>query len=264
MECIRCTRRGFLGLSVMAVAGQFNMARAVSPLMVPVPPILMLHSRHRWLLPRLLDALIKEDYTGITFADLEAALDGAALPANPVIITIDDLCMVKGSPSFETFVAMKDSLVERDFKGAFSIVTIPDKPQNDTWWDDLAGWHEQGIELTTHTSNHLNLDDPTLTVDEFRDEISGSAAFIQDRTGQPVRALVTPFGSGYDRPNDVVTPPVAQACAAANIPFVVGIVEGREPISRPAADGVIYLGRVPPGVDNTVGGAMYEVRNWAV
>jgi peptidoglycan/xylan/chitin deacetylase (PgdA/CDA1 family) len=231
---------------------------------VPTPPTLMLHSRHRYLLPRLLDALSADGYEGITFSDLAARLDLAAeLPPKPVIITIDDLSLVHGNPSYETFCAMKDALVERGWKGVFSVVTGPHLPQDDDSWQAAAAWAEHGIELVTHGSYHSNLDNEALTDAELTEEIGGSADMIRERTGQPVPALVTPFGSGYSRAKHAINPRVVAACQQAGIRFVVGIVEGRAPLDvLPENETVYYLGRVPPGIDNSVGGALYEVAHW--
>jgi peptidoglycan/xylan/chitin deacetylase (PgdA/CDA1 family) len=231
---------------------------------IPAPPIFMLHSRHRGLLPRLLDALIGEGYQGITFLDLEQALSGRLeLPPQPILITIDDLELARGEPGFEAFTAMKDALVERQFKGVFALITAPQAQQNDDWWAEIATWPAQGIEFATHTAYHSNLDNPTFTADDYYEEIVVSARVIRARAASPVTALVTPYGSGYDYAADSIRPGVLQACQEAHLRFVVGIVGGRVPIPlNPPPDAVIYLGRMPPGIDGTVDSSLYELHHW--
>jgi len=229
-----------------------------------MPPTIMLHSRHARLLPRLIDALAAEGYEGVTFRDLEYTLcQDASLPPKAVMLTIDDLSMVRGNPSFETFRGMKDALVERGWRGVFGVITGPHLPQNEVWWDEVAVWGEQGIELATHTAYHSNLNDPALTAEDFEAEIVGSAQTICQRTGQPVHALVTPFGSGYNRTTGALHPLICAMCQQARIRFVSGIVEGHGPLPASVGDSdVIYTGRVPPGIDGTLESTLFEVHHW--
>lgn len=233
---------------------------------IPIPPSLMLHSRHRWILPDILDYLLENGYTGIHYTDFERALLGAeTLPEKPILITIDDLTAVQGqNPTIlEYFGAMKDALVERNIKGSFAHITRPDLAQDENLWDEFRSWTEQGIAFETHTAYHSVLGRRGMTWDEYETEIITSAAFISEKIGVPVRALVTPYGSGYDMASDTVTPEVIQACEEAGLRFIVGIVNGRAPIQIPIQNtSVLYVGRVGPGVNNDVYGAQLEIEFW--
>lgn len=260
-------RREFLkisGLGALALAGALPASTQAAARTLPAPPVIMLHSRHRWLLPTLLEALLEEEYTGISLADLSAALAGdRSLPPQPVMITIDDLDLVRGTPSYEAFDAMHMSLVEYGFPGVFGIITHPDDPPSEAWWQAIAGWVDEGIEFATHTAYHSNLDDPAFTAEDFREEIVESARSIQRATGQPVRALVTPYGSGYDRQTGSIRPEIVTACQDARIQFVIGITGGRQPIPlEPDPDEVIYLGRMPAGIDDTLESTLFELHHW--
>jgi peptidoglycan/xylan/chitin deacetylase (PgdA/CDA1 family) len=236
------------------------------PSKIALPPSLMLHSRHRWILPDILDYLLENDYTGIHYADFERALLGyETLPEKPILITIDDLTAVQGQNPviLEYFGAMKDSLVERGIKGSFAHITRPDLAQDDNLWDEFRSWTAHGIAFETHTSNHGFLGQSGMTQADYDAEIITSAAFITEKIGLPARALVTPYGSGYDMDTDTVTPQVITSCEKAGLRFIVGIVNGRAPIRVPInTNDVLYVGRVGPGVNNDVYGAQLEIEFW--
>lgn len=236
------------------------------PSQIPIPPSLMLHSRHRWILPNILDYLLDSGYTGIHYADFENALLGlSTLPDKPILISIDDITAVKGQNPIiiEYFGAMKGALVERGIKGTFAHITRPDLEQDDALWNELRSWTEQGIAFETHTAYHSVLGKRAMTWADYETEIITSATFITEKIGLPVRALVTPYGSGYDMATNTVTPQVIQACQQAGLRFIVGIVNGRAPIRVPIQhNDVLYVGRVGPGVNNDVYGAQLEIEFW--
>lgn len=232
--------------------------------LLAVPPTLMFHSRHRWLLPEIINWLVADGFTGITYLDLEQALyEKMSLPEKPVIITIDDIAMDKGNPNFAAFAAMQATLVQAKFAGVFGVITRPEWQQDAERWAQVAEWTQQHIELATHTAHHQVLDNPHWTDADYDVEITASAQMIAEHTGQPVRTLITPYGSGYNQQQNQLNPAVIAACQRAQIRFVVGIVEGRQPLSsHPAADAVLYLGRTVPGPDDTLSGAQAGIANW--
>ncbi|HEX2908580.1 MAG TPA: polysaccharide deacetylase family protein [Phototrophicaceae bacterium] len=242
---------------------------ALSPRLAPenivrVPPSLMLHSRHWRILPDLLSHLKALDYTGVTYHDWEQAMAGTtALPYHPVILSVDDLSLVAGSPSFEYFERMKNNFLESGFKAVFSIITRPDLPQDDRRWEAVAAWTREGMELATHTAYHSNLDNARFDAADYESEIVDSAAMIEAQTGYAVRSLVTPFGSGYDITTGTLNPNVLQAARAANLGFIVGISTGQRHVHVDTQAGdVIYTGRANPGDQYPVNDALYYVKHW--
>lgn len=235
-----------------------------TPETLPVPPSLMLHSRHRWRMEAMLEGLRELGFEGITYGDLEQALLGdLTLPEKPILITIDDLSPTRGSPSFAYFSAMKDLLVEYDFRGSFAIITRPDLEQDEAMWSQITGWLDDGIALETHTAYHSHLGRHDFTARDYAAEIVESAQWIRSRTGYNVRALVTPYGSGYNAETGEVLAPVLEACHAANLRFVVGIVGGRAPLPlNPAPQDIFYVGRVGPSLSDDAPGALYEMTYW--
>lgn len=265
------SRRNFLkamtGAALMAAAGALPsqvFASGTEATNIQVPRSLMLHSRHQKQMPELMDFLCEQGYTGITYEDLyQAAVNGQKLPQNPFLLTIDDLSMSVGVPSFKIFEKMKTTLDEYQFKATFAIITRPDLPQDDDLWAEVTAWGAAGYGLENHTSYHSNLDNPKWIEDDYHAEIGDAAWEIRNRTGQPARTVITPFGSGYDHDEKRLNPLIAAACRRARIPFVVGIVGGREAITLPLFDRrASYLGRCTMGIDDTNASGIWEVEHW--
>ncbi len=263
----RITRRAFLktaavcGLSLPA--GQ--RLRAARQLLVAVPPSIMLHARQDHLdnLGALIDWLLDKGLTPITYRALWDGLTNAApLPSNPVIISIDDLTLVKGSSNFVFIEKMVHVLIDKKVPGVLALNTEPViagadgqpvslRDQDDTLWATAAGWADEGIELATHTHSHQNLADGSLRPEDYEREVGGSAGLIEERTGQAVTTLVLPFGNGIG-PDGALLPPIIEACHAAGIGMVVGVAGGRVPLVPAAAQTVpiYFVGRVGPMRDN--------------
>jgi hypothetical protein len=233
---------------------------------IPLPPSLMLHSCHRRELRPILEVLRDEGYSGITYLDLENALNGQTLlPERPILITIDDLSMAEGNPSFAHFEEMKDTLLQFNFRATFGVITRPDMEQDIKRWHLVHEWLRDGMALENHTSYHSNLDNPGFSFRDYRAEIAAAAELIRAYSGQPVRTLITPYGSGYDMQTGQLNPSVVLACRQSNIRFVVGITQGREylPTSLMPHD-VVYLGRIQPwGEGNEmVMDSLNQIRGW--
>lgn len=266
-----------LGTAALAVAPFRSVSALTAP--VSVPPTIMLHARQAHLdnLPRLVDWLLEHGYTPITYTTLwDCLCGGCALPAQPVILTIDDLTAVRGSQNFAFIGRMVDVLIERAVPGVLGIITEPIvacgdgrlvqlREQDDALWDRMSEWQASGMELATHTASHRNLGAPDIRPEELRDEIGGSARLIEARTGVPVRTLVLPFGNGAsDSYAGRLRVPIIDACRDAGIGIVVGVGGGRAPLSpAPAGEQPVYfVGRVGPAADS-FDGIFWEITHWA-
>lgn len=263
-------RRDFLKLflagSTVLAAHAFSLQTVFADGLMPVPCSLMLHSRHHRVLPQILDYVREQGYEGITYAEFEAALMGRfTLPARPFLLSIDDLAMARGLPSFDHFARMKETLVNYSFKATFGVITRPDVPQDDALWAEVARWPSQGMALECHTAYHSNLDNPNFETEDYAAEIIEPTRQMQERLGCVVRALITPYGSGYNYQTNLLNPQVVDAARGAGLRFIVGISAGRTPISVPVRrSSLIYLGRIQPygeGQDAAYD-ALWQIGRW--
>jgi len=230
---------------------------------VNIPPSLMLHSREsrEHFMGDVMAGIAQRGWEAITYLDyLQRAQTGLSVE-NTVLISIDDISCAAGNLSFEYFQRMYGWVRDGGGVATFGVITEPDKPQDEARWDILAGWVAEGFELATHTSNHLPFNAaeggqrPDFSQADFTYEIADSARMIEQKMAErgldyQVRTLITPFGSGWDRESASVYEGVRAACLEAGISFVVGIVDGRDPLptatlSEP--DALAYVGRTPPG-----------------
>jgi peptidoglycan/xylan/chitin deacetylase (PgdA/CDA1 family) len=242
---------------------------------IAVPPSVMLHARQDHLdnLSVFADWLFDNGFTPITYQTLWAALTaGDPLPASPIIVSIDDLILVRGSNNFYFIEKMVNILIEKGVPAVLGINTEPlvvaDNgqiaqlhDQDETLWETATGWSKHGIELATHTQTHQNLTDATLTPDDYQREIGGSAQMIVDRAGQTVTTLVLPYGNGWQ--DGAVIPPIVAACHAAGIGMVVGVADGRMPLIAAPADTqpIYFVGRVGP-LRDSFGSIYRDVEHW--
>lgn len=259
---IPLSRRSFLKLVGVAVGG-----RCFRQVSIPVPPSVMLHARQDALdnLAALVDWLVERRYTLISYRTLWDSLTaGGDLPRCPVILSIDDLTLIRGSNNFAFIEKMVNILIDKQVAGVLGLNTEPVvsgaggqvvqlTDQDDALWAKARAWTEQGIELATHTHSHRNLLDAAMTAENYRYEIGGSAQMIADRTGQPVITLVLPYGNGTveGRQDAPLLPPIVDECRRAGIGMVVGVAGGRVPLTPlPAAEQPVYfVGRVGPEKD---------------
>jgi len=275
-------RRQALKLLALAPAGWLLRGglpgAAAAERLIPVPPTVMLHARQAHLdnMARLLDWLAAHSYTPITYRALWASLAAKApLPPQPVILTIDDLTLVRGSLNFPFIARMIAILLAREVPAVVSIVTEPVisagngqlvqlRQQDDSLWAQAAAWQARGIELATHTRSHRNLAEAGMPRDELEAEIARSAALITARTGEAVRTLVLPFGNGAtDSQAGALRDSIAGCCRGAGIGIVAGVSGGRAPLipASPDQQPVYFVGRVGP-VEGSYSSIFWEIEHW--
>lgn len=238
---------------------------------VNIPPGLMLHSResrYRFLTD-LMAGIDARGWQTITHLEYLARAQSGDSIDDTLLISIDDITCIHGNPSFEYFQRMYDWISAAGGTATFGVITRPDFDQDESKWDIVAGWVENGFELATHTSNHLPFNEPSgiqrrdWSQDDFNREIVDSAQLIEQKLRErgldyKVRTLITPYGSGWNRDAGTVFEKVRLACLEAGITFVVGIVDGRDPLPVSTfddPDALLYVGRTPPGyIPNSEGG----------
>jgi peptidoglycan/xylan/chitin deacetylase (PgdA/CDA1 family) len=85
---------------------------------------------------------------------------------------------------------------------------LPDLPLLD--WDALGRLGEEGVDLGSHTQRHAKL--PELDGERLEEEVAGSAAVIEQRTGRTPTAFAYPYGAVDYRSEAAVRAVYKTAC----------------------------------------------------
>ena len=136
-----------------------------------------------------LDYLAQEGYTTITPQDYARARKGKQeLPAKPVILSFDD--------GYEdNWRVVLPMLQERGMKAVFYVVTNDIGQPGYMTWDNLFELEHSGMEIGSHTANHIPL--TTLTPTEQRDELRLSKLLLEWRGMGTIYSFSYPNGA-YD------------------------------------------------------------------
>ena len=118
-----------------------------------------------------LDYLTAEGYTTITPQDYARARKGKqVLPEKPVILSFDD--------GYEdNYRVVLPMLEERGMKAVFYMVTNDIGQPGYLTWDNLFDMERRGMEIGSHTANHLPL--TTLSPDKQREELRLSKLMLE-------------------------------------------------------------------------------------
>lgn len=136
-----------------------------------------------------LDYLRREGYTTITPQDYARARKGKqVLPEKPVILSFDD----GYEDNHRVILPMLD---ERGMKGVFYIVTNDIGQPGYMTWEDLFDLERRGMEIGSHTANHLPL--TTLTPAQQRDELRLSKLTLEWKGMKTIYSFSYPNGA-YD------------------------------------------------------------------
>lgn len=137
-----------------------------------------------------MDALLEDGYTTISVLDFLRAKKGKQrLPEKPVIVTFDD-------GYSDNYTEAVPILEKRGMKATIFIVTNDIGLPGYLTWEQLFDLEARGIELGSHTANHLPLTD--MTVDEARDELQKSKLMMEWKGLKTIFVLSYPNGK-YDK-----------------------------------------------------------------
>ena len=136
-----------------------------------------------------LDWLTQEGYTTITPQDYARARKGKQeLPEKPVILSFDD--------GYEdNWRIVFPMLKERGMRAVFYVVTNDIGQPGYMTWDNLFDLEHSGMEIGSHTANHIPL--TTLTPTEQRDELRLSKLLLEWRGMKTIYSFSYPNGA-YD------------------------------------------------------------------
>jgi peptidoglycan/xylan/chitin deacetylase (PgdA/CDA1 family) len=168
-------------------------------------PILMYHRVHRYAteltksLPDLtiepqrfaaqIAGLQQAGYRSITIAQLFGALfHGAALPAKPVLITVDDGYV-------DDVTQILPVLLAHHLTAAFYIITGRFHEAGFVSEAQVRQLDAAGMDIGAHTRHHLDL--PSLGAAQMQDEVAGSRQDLERVLHHPIASFAYPAGS-YD------------------------------------------------------------------
>ena len=136
-----------------------------------------------------LDYLAAEGYTTITPQDYARARKGKQqLPDKPIILTFDD--------GYEdNWRVVLPMLEERGMKAVFYMVTNSIGQPGYLTWDNLFDMERRGMEIGSHTANHLPL--TTLSPEKQREELRLSKLMLEWKGMKTIYSFSYPNGA-YD------------------------------------------------------------------
>ena len=134
-----------------------------------------------------LDYLVEEGYTTITPQDYARARKGKQqLPEKPIILSFDD--------GYEdNWRVVLPMLEERGMKAVFYMVTNSIGKPGYLTWDNLFDMERRGMEIGSHTANHLPL--TTLSPEKQREELRLSKLMLEWKGMKTIYSFSYPNGS---------------------------------------------------------------------
>lgn len=206
-------------------------AIAVPPLNIPVPrinlssalagskadvkairvPILMYHHVGPLLNPSATDLTVSPTdfeaqvqyfknlgYQSVTLQQVYDALENKAiLSSKPIVFTFDD----GYKDVFENAIPI---LQKYNYSGTFAIATDLLGRPSYAVWDDVIAAQKAGMEIVSHTQNHLDLTNPIYSAADLYREIFDSKILLEQKLGIPVDFFVYPYGRSNQKVVDLV------------------------------------------------------------
>lgn len=130
--------------------------------------------------------LYKSGYHTVTMANAQEMLAKGKIPAKTVILTFDD-----GYTSFYT--RAWPIMQEFGFTGTVFVCTEFSGRANYLTWEDIKTLHTAGIEIGSHTKNHIDL--KTASTERQNQEILGSKQALEEKLGIPAKSFCYPTGT---------------------------------------------------------------------
>ena len=132
--------------------------------------------------------LAREGYSTISLDQLHAALTtGGPLPARPIVLTFDDGYESAYEVAFPT-------LAEHKFSGVFFIPTRTVGVRNRATWEQLQEMQAAGMDIESHTVNHLDLEAISSDWTKLIQETLGSREELHAQLGASAEYLCYPAG----------------------------------------------------------------------
>ena len=181
----------------------------------PTPMSLMLHKNYGLERMQILaNGIVERGLQTITYRDLLNLIrEGRCPNEKTIIVSLDDYLTSNDEPKLRQTIS---TFTDHGLVLVLGVVT--QEPARPGAWGYLQDLHKLGIEIASHTIDHLDL--AQLPEAELENQVSGSYHRICEGVGICPVSLILPFGSRDGRGR------VLRACHA--YAFVVGIAGGME------------------------------------
>ncbi|MBX4205473.1 MAG: polysaccharide deacetylase family protein [Candidatus Doudnabacteria bacterium] len=132
--------------------------------------------------------LYSSGYHSISAADLYKSIaGGTVLPDKAVVFTFDD----GYEDVFDNAIPV---LKKFGYTGSFAVATaLLGRPDYATW-DDVLAADASGMEILSHSDNHLDLTSTKYSQDDLKREIYGSKTLLEGNLGHTIDFFVYPYG----------------------------------------------------------------------
>ena len=136
--------------------------------------------------------LSKNTYHSVTLHDVYASMQGKQmLPTNPIVFTFDD----GYDDVFQNAVPI---LKQYGFVGSFAVITewpgTTSGSNTYASWDQIQSAMNDGMEIVSHTQNHFDGTNPTVTREYILKDLKGSREDLKTHLHLDTNLLVYPYG----------------------------------------------------------------------
>lgn len=134
-----------------------------------------------------------QGYQSVTLAEALRRMDNpgtAGFPGKPIVFSFDD----GWRDAFENAVPV---LRKYGFIGSFAVAgNLAGRPGYATW-DEILKAQAEGMEIVSHSENHLDLTNKIYSLEDLARETAGAKKELENKLGREVSVFVYPYGR-YD------------------------------------------------------------------
>lgn len=130
--------------------------------------------------------LLNSGYHTVTMAQAQEMLVNGQIPAKTIVLTFDD-----GYTSFYT--QAWPIMQECGFTGTVYVCSSFSGRDNYLTWEEIQTLQAGGIEIGSHTQNHIDL--KTANSTKQIEEIQGSKRVLEEQIGVPIKSFCYPTGT---------------------------------------------------------------------
>ncbi len=132
-------------------------------------------------------------YNSVSLQQVYDAFENrTVLPAQPIVFTFDD-------GYADVFAYAVPVLEKYGYTGSFAIATELLGRSTYANWDDVVTAHDLGMEIVSHTENHLDLTSKVYSEADLHREIFDSKSILEDKLGVTVDFFIYPYGKYNDQ-----------------------------------------------------------------